>query len=86
MRFATQDVDQWSGKVLASCDILRWIGVYLCFTFVLGIFLNGAALFILLTNKHRSPIDIFIIALCFFDLLATVLGVPLPLSSNLACR
>ena len=80
------DDDEWSGEALASCEILTWIGIYLCFTFVFGVILNGAALFILLKNKHRSPIDVFIIALCFFDLLATVLGVPLPLTSNLACR
>jgi hypothetical protein len=79
--------DEWTGHALASCRILKWIGGYLCFTFICGIVLNAIILFILLQTKHRrSPIDIFIIALCFSDLLAALLGIPLPLTSNLACR
>ncbi|UJR33532.1 hypothetical protein I4U23_020976 [Adineta vaga] len=77
----------WERPALASCRILKWIGVYLCFTFLCGIVLNGIILNILREKRHRrSPIDIFIMALCFSDLLAAVLGIPLPLTSNLACR
>jgi hypothetical protein len=79
--------NEWAGPALASCEILKWIGIYLCFTFICGIVLNAIILSILLRNKHRrSPIDIFIIALCLADLLAALLGIPLPLTSNLACR
>jgi hypothetical protein len=79
--------NEWTGRALAPCQILKWIGGYLCFTFICGIVLNAIILFILLQTKHRrSPIDIFIIALCFSDLLAALLGIPLPLTSNLACR
>ncbi len=79
--------NEWTDHALASCQILKWIGGYLFFTFICGIVLNGIILSILLQNKYRrSPIDIFIIALCFSDLLATLLGIPLPLTSNLACR
>ena len=79
--------NEWTQPALASCQILKWIGGYLCFTFICGIVLNVIILTILLQNKpRRSPIDIFIIALCFADLLAGLLGIPLPLTSNLACR
>jgi hypothetical protein len=81
------ETNQWSPPALASCQILKWIGVYLCFTFIFGIVLNALILCVLLENKRRrSPIDIFIIALCVSDLLAALLGIPLPLTSNLACR
>jgi len=79
--------NQWAGYGLASCHILKWIGGYLCFTFICGVVLNIIILNILLRIKRRrTPIDIFIIALCFSDLLASLLGIPLPLTSNLACR
>ena len=78
---------EWTPPALASCRILKWIGIYLCLTFICGITLNTFVLNILLQNKRRrSPIDVFIIALCFSDLLNTMLGTPLPLTSNLACR
>lgn len=79
--------NEWAGYALASCYILKWIGGYLFFAFIFGIVLNVIILSILLqTKRRRSPIDIFIIALCFSDLLAALLGIPLPLTSNLACR
>ncbi|CAF0916452.1 unnamed protein product [Adineta steineri] len=79
--------NEWTQPALASCQILKWIGGYLCFTFICGITLNGIILSILCDSKHRrSPIDIFIICLCISDLLASLLGIPLPLTSNLACR
>jgi hypothetical protein len=79
--------NQWTEYGLASCHILKWIGGYLCFTFICGVVLNIIILKILLRIKRRrTPIDIFIIALCFSDLLASLLGIPLPLTSNLACR
>ncbi|CAF2701137.1 unnamed protein product [Rotaria sp. Silwood2] len=79
--------DEWTQPALASCHILKWIGIYLCFTFLCGIGLNVIILVILLQKKsHRSPIDIFIIALSFADLLDALLGIPLTLTSNLACR
>ena len=79
--------NEWTPPALASCQILKWIGGYLCFTFICGVGLNIIILYILLQNKRRrSPIDVFIIALCFSDLLAALLGIPLPLTSNLACR
>jgi hypothetical protein len=79
--------NQWTEYALASCHILKWIGVYLCFTFICGVVLNIIILNILIrTKRRRTPIDIFIIALCFSDLIAALLGIPLPLTSNLACR
>jgi hypothetical protein len=79
--------NEWTQPALASCHILKWIGSYLCFTFICGITLNSSVLYVLIQKKHRrSPIDVFIIALCFFDLIAALLGIPLPLTSNLACR
>ncbi|CAF3825136.1 unnamed protein product [Adineta steineri] len=79
--------NEWTQPALASCQILKWIGGYLCFAFICGITLNGIILSILCDSKHRrSPIDIFIICLCISDLLASLLGIPLPLTSNLACR
>lgn len=79
--------NEWAEYALASCYILKWIGVYLCITFICGITLNLTLLSILLqTKRRRSPIDVFIIALCLADLMAAVLGIPLPLTSNLACR
>ncbi|CAF0783744.1 unnamed protein product [Rotaria sp. Silwood1] len=79
--------DEWTQPALASCQILKWIGIYLCFAFICGIGLNAIILIILLQNKRcRSPIDIFIIALSFADLLDALLGIPLSLTSNLACR
>ncbi|CAF3734287.1 unnamed protein product [Rotaria socialis] len=79
--------NEWTQPALASCQILKWIGVYLCFTFICGVGLNAIIIVFLLQNKHhRSPIDIFIIALCFTDLLDAMLGIPLTLTSNLSCR
>jgi hypothetical protein len=79
--------NEWTEYGLASCYVLKWIGGYLCFTFICGVVLNSIILSILLEKKRRrSPIDVFIIALCLFDLLAALLGIPLPLTSNLACR
>jgi len=79
--------NQSTEYALASCHILKWIGVYLCFTFFCGVVLNIIILNILIrTKRRRTPIDIFIIALCFSDLIAALLGIPLPLTSNLACR
>jgi len=81
------EMNQWTQPALASCQILKWIGGYLCFAFICGIVLNAIILSVLLESKRRrSPIDIFIIALCVSDLLAALLGIPLPLTSNLACR
>ena len=33
--------NQWTEHALASCHILKWIGGYLCFTFICGIVLNS---------------------------------------------
>ena len=80
-------INEWERLALASCHILRWIGGYLCFAFILGIILNFSVLNVLLqSQRRRSPIDILIIALCFADLSDAVLGIPLSLTSNLACR
>ena len=77
----------WAQPARASCGVLKWIGGYLCFALVSGIVLNGIIIYILLRKKtRRSPIDVFMIALCSFDLLGALLGIPLPLSSSLACR
>ena len=77
----------WTQPASASCHILKWIGSYLCFAFICGVIFNGIILSILFEKKdRRSPIDVFIMALCFSDLLAALLGIPLPLTSNLACR
>lgn len=71
----------------APCQILKWIGVYLCFVFLSGIVLNGIIIYILAHKRiRRSPIDVYIIALCVADFLGALLGIPLPLTSNLACR
>jgi hypothetical protein len=79
--------NKWTQPALASCQILKWIGGYLCFTFICGVVLNIIILSILFQAKRRrSPMDVFIIALCSADLLAALLGIPLPLTSNLACR
>lgn len=79
--------DQWIRPASAPCQLLKWIGGYLCFTFLSGVVLNGIVICILLQKQRgRSPIDIYIIALCVADLAAALLGIPLPLTSNLACR
>lgn len=79
--------DDWKRPARASCQILKWIGVYLCFAFLSGIILNALIIYILLKKQRsRSPIDIYIIALCSADFTAALLGIPLPLTSNLACR
>ena len=79
--------DQWARPALASCYVLKWIGGYLTFVFISGIALNAFVLRSLLDKKRsRSPIRVFMIALAFADLMAAVLGIPLPLTSNLACR
>ena len=79
--------DQWQRPPLASCHVLKFIGGYLALVFVSGIALNGFVLRSLLDKKRgRSPIRIFMIALAFADLMAALLGIPLPLTSNLACR
>lgn len=80
-------VDVWKKPALGSCQILRWIGVYLCFAFILGVVLNIMVLLILFRHKRRRlPIDIFIISLCLADLFDALLGIPLTATSNLACR
>lgn len=80
-------IDEWSRPALVSCQILTFIGVYLVFVFIAGVLLNILVLRSLLeTRKTQSPIRIYMIALTFVDLLETILGIPLPLSSNFACR
>jgi hypothetical protein len=78
--------NEWTEYGLASCLILKWIGGYLCFTFICGIVLNLIILIILQNKRRRSPIDIFIISLSFADLFAALFGIPLSLTSNLGCR
>ena len=81
------NIQDWAQPALASCHVLKWIGGYLCFVFLCGIMLNGIILIIHLENrKRRSPTEVFILALCFSNLTAALLGIPLPLTSNLACR
>lgn len=81
------DDNQWTQPALASCHILRWIGIYLCFVFILGVLLNGSVIYIIISKKYpRSPINTFILALSCADLSHAILGIPLPLTSNLACR
>ncbi|CAF0751654.1 unnamed protein product [Adineta ricciae] len=81
------NIQDWAQPALASCHVLKWIGSYLCFVFLCGVVLNGIILTIHLENrKRRSPIEVFILALCFSNLAAAILGIPLPLTSNLACR
>lgn len=79
--------DEWNRPALASCQTLKFIGIYLIFVFLLGILLNGYILFNLFARKQsNSPIRIFMIALSVSELLASVAGIPLPLLSNFACR
>ncbi len=79
--------DEWTRPALASCHILKWIGGYLCFVFIFGIILNSFVLYTLLKKKRlKSPISIFIIVLSSADLIHALFGIPLPLTSNLACR
>ena len=81
------DHNSWTQPARASCPILKWIGGYLCFAFLSGISLNGIIIYILVHKRsRRSPIDVFIIALSVADLVGSLLGIPLPLTSNLACR
>jgi hypothetical protein len=79
--------DQWTQTALASCHILKWIGGYLCFVFICGIVLNIFVLYTIINKKHiESSISIFIIALSSADLLHALFAIPLPLTSNFACR
>ena len=81
------DDDQWTRLPLAPCHTLKWIGGYLIFALVSGILLNGFVLYALLKKQHaQSPISIYMITLTFADLMCAILGIPLPLTSNLACR
>jgi hypothetical protein len=78
---------EWTGPALASCYTLKWIGTYLCFVFICGIVLNTFVLYTIIRKKYlQSPIRIFIIALCVADLIHALFGIPLPLTSSLACR
>lgn len=79
--------NEWNRPALASCYILKWIGIYLCFIFIAGVILNTFVLYSLLKKAWlQSPIDIFIIALSCADLAHALCGIPLPLTSNFACR
>jgi hypothetical protein len=79
--------EQWAQPARASCKVLKWIGGYLSFVFLTGIVLNSIIICILLQKRRRrSPIDIYIIALSVADFFGALLGIPLPLTSNLACR
>ena len=44
--------NEWTEHALASCLVLKWIGGYLCFTFICGIGLNIIILSILFQNNH----------------------------------
>jgi hypothetical protein len=79
--------NEWTRPALASCHILKWIGGYLCFVFSLGIILNSFVLYTIIKKKYlQSSFSVFIIALSSTDLAHALLGIPLPLTSNLACR
>ncbi|CAF0986542.1 unnamed protein product [Adineta ricciae] len=79
--------DEWTPRALGSCQTLKWISGYLCLTFVLGIVLNGIVLYTVLTKKFvQAPVSTFIIALSGADLSHAVFGIPLPMTSNFACR
>ena len=78
--------NQWSRPALASCFTLRWMGGYLIAVFLTGILLNSLVLHSFLQIKQsQSPIRIYMIALSIANLAETLLGIPLSLSSNLAC-
>ena len=81
------NIDPWAQPALASCFLLKWIGSYLCFIFICGIVLNVFVLYTTINKKSlQSPISIFIIALSSSDLIQSLFGIPLPLTSNFACR
>lgn len=79
--------EDWTGPALASCPTLKLIGTYLCLVFICGIVLNSFVIYIIVKKKpSQSPISVFIIALATADLIHALFGIPLPLTSNLACR
>ncbi|UJR13708.1 hypothetical protein I4U23_000719 [Adineta vaga] len=83
----TLNDNQWTRPALASCYTLKWIGGYLCLVFIFGIFLNGIILYTLLKKSHsQTPVDIFMIVLSSADLSHALFGIPLSMTSNLACR
>lgn len=79
--------NNWTTAALASCQTLKLIGAYLCFVFIFGILLNSFVIYTIIKgNTLRSPINVFFIALSISDLSHALLAIPLPLTSNFACR
>ncbi|CAF0741489.1 unnamed protein product [Adineta steineri] len=75
-------------KQLESCYILRPIGYYLIFLWIIGTFLNGLVLYTLIRNKklRQSSTNIFIGGLLLADFIGSCFELPLPAFSLIFCR
>jgi len=75
-------------KQLEPCYILRPLGYYLMFVWIIGTILNGAILYVFIRYKQlrQSSTNIFIGGLILADFIGACFEVPLPAISLLRCR
>lgn len=72
---------------LVECYKLRIIGVYCCLLFIASTISNSLLLWAFVRYKElRTPLNIFIIALVFFNLFGTIVELPFIVVSNLSCK
>ncbi|CAF2933750.1 unnamed protein product [Rotaria sp. Silwood2] len=77
-----------SSKQLEPCYILRPIGYYLLFLWIIGTSLNAYVLYIFIRYKNlrQSSTNIFIFGLVFADFFGACFEIPLPAIALLGCR
>jgi hypothetical protein len=73
---------------LEPCYILRPLGYYLLFLWIIGTSLNGSILYIFIRNKklRQSSTNLFIAGLIFADFIGAFFEIPLPAIALLKCR
>ena len=73
---------------LEPCYILRPLGYYLFFLWIVGTFLNGSILYIFIRYKkiRQTSTNIFIGGLILVDFIGGCFEIPLPAIALISCR
>lgn len=77
-----------SKEQLEPCSLLRPLGYYLIFLWIVGTSLNGSVLYIFVRYKklRQSSTNIFIGGLVLADFIGGCFEIPMPAVSLISCR
>ena len=80
-------LDIWNLPSPVNCSILKGISVYCAILLVLSLFFNTTLLMVFFKHKTlRTPLNMFIIALTGYNLVASIVELPFVITSNYFCR